>query len=300
MVDHPGHFLDRYGLSKILIGCYDPSHLDYLKLRFGPSKRAFHLPHGGSPPPSPFAGSWEERPCELVFPASYMDLKTLESKIMTMPEAPRRIVFSSAEIAESFDEIPTHLAAMEAAKALGVDFSKPGTFEFVLDQLLGTVEHLIRCRRRMALLNVLDKAGLPVDVYGEGWPEGLFKSHRIHPQLDFDGVLNLMSRSKIVLNARSVPGSHERIPSGMMAGALVLSDFSSSVAEEFADGEELLLYRWTKTDSLPQLVSSLLSDAAGSEKIAAKGSGKAFRECSWQDRAGLVLRTLGLPDAKLA
>ncbi len=297
MVDHPGHFLDRYAPARILIGCYDPSHLDYLSLRFGGSKRSFHLPHGGSPPPEPFQGPWKERPFEIVFPASYMDTETLEAKVKAMPEMPRRIIDAAVEGSDPFDEIPTHLAVMNAAKSFGVDFAKEGVFSFVLDQTLATVEHLIRGRRRMALLKILDDAGLAVDIYGEGWRQGLFKNHRLRGKLDFDGVLNVMARSKIVFNARAIPGSHERIPSGMMAGALVLSDFSSCVASEFSDGEELRLYRWTRRASLPEIVKGVLADAEGSARIAAQGMGKAKRDCSWQGRAGLVLRELGLPDS---
>jgi spore maturation protein CgeB len=72
-----------------------------------------------------------------------------------------------------------------------------------------------------------------------------------------------------------VPGSHERILSGALCGAVVLSDFTKWASSEFEDGDEISLYKWTARESLPQAVGSLLENPSRAAAIASKGMLKA-------------------------
>lgn len=296
MVDHPAHFLKRYALRKLHIGCFDSSHRDYLDLRFSKSKSSFVLPHGGCPPAKPFDGAFEERPCDIVFPASFLDPAPLEKGLSSLPAHMRKTLERAVEISDACDSIPTHLALSEAAKAFGVDCaSSQLAFSTVMDPLFSLFEHLTRARRRIGALKLLDEAGLPVDIYGSNWPKGLFKVHRVHEPLGFYETLDLMARSKIVLNMRAIPGPHERVCSAAMAGALCVSDFNEGTAAQFKEGEEIAFFRWTRAKELPELVASLLAAPSKASRVAEASRSRAFAEHRWSQRAKLALAALGLP-----
>ena len=295
MVDHPAHFISRYALRNLLIGCFDSSHCDYLDLRFGKTKRSFVLPHGGCPPKTPFEGAFEERPHQIVFPASFLNPEPLEKRLSELPGNMRKTLERAIGLIDASDCVATHKALSEAARAFGMDCSVQSNFTTVMDPLFSLFEFLIRAHRRIGALKTLDEAGIPVDIYGEDWPAGLFKNHRVHPSLGFNETLDLMAGSKIVLNMRAIPGSHERVPSAAMAGALVVSDFNDGTAAQFQEGSEIAFFRWTKAKELPEIVNGLLSNPAKAAKIAAAGKARAFAEHTWGHRAKLVLSTLGLP-----
>ena len=295
MVDDPAHFPQRFTLPNIVIGCLDESHCDYIQHRFNGERMAVFLPHGGCPPSKPFDGPFQERPHELVFPGSYLDYVSIEAKFASMPETARKIVYKALDIFEAGDEIPAHEAIIKAFIALGGNPGQNGNYAFILDELFNSFEHLVRARRRSKALKALDEAGIPVEIYGEGWPKGLFKCHRTFPPLPFPEMLNLMAHSKIVLSMRAVPGSHERVPSAAMAGALALSDFNSCIAAQFIEGSEIAFYRWTRIEELPAIAGKLISDLPATEKMASAGKAKAFACHSWRNRVDLLLSTLGLP-----
>jgi hypothetical protein len=293
MVDDVAHFPNRFCLEKMLVGCVDESHFDYLARRFGPSKRPFLLPHGGCPPPEPFDGPYEARPVEILFPGSFLDPAAPASNIAKMSPQARLIAENALKLYDSVDEMAPREALLQAAKSLGCDTSHPRLYAFLLDELFSDFEMLVRARRRVRALKALDDAGLAVEIYGENWPHGLFKHHKIGPSLPFEEVLALMASSKIVLNMRSMPGSHERAPSAAMAGALVLSDFNSLVARQFEEGREIAFFRWTSCESeLPRLAAALLAAPAKAASIAAAGRARAFAEHTWRASAKVVLRAL--------
>ncbi len=295
MVDHPAHFLKRYALRNVHVGCFDASHCEYLDMRFAKEKRSFLLPHGGCPPPKPFEGAFEERPNKIVFPASFLDPAPLEEKLAALPGNMRKTVERAIEIAETRDSIPTHKALAEAARAFGVDVSSQEGFNIVMDNLFSLFEFIVRANRRIGALKLLDKAEIAVDIYGDKWPKDLFKTHRVHAPLNFPETLNLMARSQLVLNMRAIPGPHERVCSAALAGALCLSDFNEGTAAQFQEGREIAFFRWTKGGELPQIIDGLLSNPSKAAEMAGAGKARALAEHTWSQRAKLVLTELGLP-----
>jgi spore maturation protein CgeB len=101
-----------------------------------------------------------------------------------------------------------------------------------------------------------------------------------------------MRKSKIVLNTIMVPGSHERVFSAMLNGAVVLSDSNQFYQDFFKDGEDLLLYRWTQIDKLPGIIKEALSSPEKLAQIAAAGQQKAMAEHTWEKRAEMLLGML--------
>lgn len=295
LVDHPGHALAKFEPSNIVISCYDESHLDYLKLRYGGAKRAFHLPHGGCASRNPFKRAYEERPLGILYPASFIDPEGILAKIKALPDVPRRVVMAASEEILSRDSVPIHKAIMSVGEGFGVDFASGGqkVFSFVMDQTLPLVELYTRAKKRLEALNILDKAGVALEICGSNWPEGIFKRHRVRGPVPFDEVLNLMSQSKVVINTVMVPGSHERVLSGALCGAAVLSDFTEWMSSEFKDGDEMILYKWTERESLPQAAASLLGNPSRAASIASKGMDKARGSHTWAARAKELLSRLG-------
>jgi len=295
MVDNPAHFPGRLALRNIAVGCFDKSHCDYVKRRCGEDKKTFFLPHGGCPPPHPFASSFEARTHEIVFPGSFLNPEDQEKTLSTYPPEGRRIVSLALEIAKKAGNEPSHLALEKAASSVGFDLSDPARYAFLMDRVFLPFEHLLRGTRRIEALKALDDAGISVEIFGDGWPSGLFKNHLVKPALSFNQTMDVMARSKIVLNIRAIPGAHERVCSAAMAGALSLSDFSSCVASEFKEGEEIAFYRWNSLEALPEIARGLLSDVPRMDSLASAGRVRAFADHTWANRAVMTLQALGLP-----
>ena len=110
----------------------------------------------------------------------------------------------------------------------------------------------------------LVEAGIDVTVYGSGWECCEWIDN---PHMHFGGkiapeeVPDLMSRAKIVLNTMTwfKDGTHDRIYNGMLAKALVISDTSAYMNENFKNGEEMLLFDLKYIDTLPSTVNYYLS-----------------------------------------
>jgi spore maturation protein CgeB len=143
----------------------------------------------------------------------------------------------------------------------------------------------------MKILSELDKSGLKTTIYGNNWPEGIFKKHSINGAVGFNDILKLMTRSKIVLNIGNYPdGSHERVFSAMLNGALMLSDYNSYLAEIFEEDKEIAFYRWLDLEVLPEKTAYLLSHPEKMKEIALKGKRKAEKEHTWKSRAESLLK----------
>ena len=149
---------------------------------------------------------------------------------------------------------------------------------------------------REQAVRILVENGIRVAVYGEGW-ERTDWCH--HPNLILGGkvlapeVLPLMYHSKIVLNTMTwfKDGSHDRVFNGMLAGALVVSDSSRYMKEQFANHREIELFELKEIAGLPGIVEDLLSDLPRAQRIADAGRKKAMQEHTWEQRAQMIEQT---------
>ena len=103
-----------------------------------------------------------------------------------------------------------------------------------------------------------------------------------------------MYHSKIVLNTMTwfKDGSHDRVFNGMLAGAVVVSDSSVYMQEQFVNHKELELFELEEIGELPAIVKDLLGNLPRTQRIADAGWKKAMEFHTWEQRAREIEKTI--------
>lgn len=111
-------------------------------------------------------------------------------------------------------------------------------------------------------------------------------------RISADEVIDRMMDAKIVLNTMTwfKDGTHDRVFNGMLAGAVIVSDSSVYMAEEFcgditSDKAELMLFELDELEWLPDIIKELLADPKWMQQIADRGRQKALYHHTWKTRA---------------
>jgi glycosyltransferase involved in cell wall biosynthesis len=292
LVDHPFYQLDRFGLKNLIITCFDRTHLRFLKNMPGASFRTGFLPHGGCAPES---APSSERPVDILFAGTFSDPEKIRAEIQRLPSQIRNIVSGAADALMS-----SHGGAVEevfdaAAGAAALSEESMSLISRFYPAYLSLVDSYHRAAKRLGTLEFLDKQGVAVDIIGNHWGGVSFKNHRIHPPLPFTETLNLMSQSKIVLNVSLYPdGSHERIFSSMLSGAVCASDENPWLREIFQDGSGIIFHKWTEPAALADKLMGALSNPSKLAETAAAGREKSLRSHTWLSRAETLLKITGL------
>ena len=147
-------------------------------------------------------------------------------------------------------------------------------------------------------MRILVENGIRVVVYGEGWERTDWADNSnliLGGKVLAPEVLPLMYRSKIVLNTMTwfKDGSHDRVFNGMLSGAVVVSDASVYMQEQFENHKELELFELEAIQELPAIVDDLLRDLPWAQEIADAGRKKALEAHTWKQRAHEIARTFG-------
>ena len=139
-------------------------------------------------------------------------------------------------------------------------------------------------------------SGIKLHVFGEGWdkfecehPENLVIMGGTH-----EDYLNVLANAKIALNV--MPwlrgGFHERIASGMLCGAVALTDTSTYIEENFTDDFDIAIYDRDNQNSVGEKINELLANPEKAEKIAKAGYEKAHKEHTWENRAKEIMECI--------
>jgi len=288
MVDHPGYFLDRFNIKNIIVTCIDRSHVKFMHDYFGDSKKVAFLPHGGCFDESDCNET--ERPIDILYAGTYFDQNRYLEEINSLPEIPRKLVMEIAETVLGGNYVPDQEALIKVAEKHNIDLSDKEFYRTFLRDVITRTEVYVRSVKRHRLLETLDKSGLNVKIYGNKWPSGIYKNLKPAPAKTFPEILVLMKKSKIVLNSCCYPdGSHERVYSAMLNGAVSLSDYNPYLAENFTDMENIIFYKWLELSALPDKINNVLSENRW-QKIAEAGRKTALEKHTWDARALELLK----------
>ena len=300
-MDHPFHYTDKleHMPATTRLYCIDRNHVTYVKRFFKNIAWVDFLPHGGTAIDArdmdviPLA----ERPVDVLYAGSLSKYR-IE---LLIPDFDQFRSFDAGELCNQvLQELVRHPAR---------------TTEDVLEQYFGELElpmteadlsryisqfrfldaYAVSFFREQAV-RLLVENGIRVAVYGEGWERTDWCDH---PNLILGGkvlapeVLPLMYHSKIVLNTMTwfKDGSHDRVFNGMLAGAVVVSDSSAYLKEQFINHEEIEMFELEEIGELPVIVQDLLDDLPRAQKIADAGREKAMHEHTWKNRAEKMEQT---------
>jgi hypothetical protein len=296
-VDYPPSHLDRLEAMSpnAVLLTVDCSHVETILSTYGPDRFA-HVgfsPHAAvgatvSPGPDP-AGFAAARPIPILFPGTFQEPDA--TRWAHMPDGVQRIYEAAVEIALAAAWMPALAALDEAMIALGLDPADKNFAEF--RKTTTFVHEYVRAHRRLQVLNTARTLGIPLHVVGKGYDGRLdaYPNLTFGGEVDFAAGLDLMARSRVVLNvnANFGAGSHERPLCGMNAGAAAASDVSAFYAANFKVGEEIVLYRWRDLEAGLAAVAELAKDAEAAFAMAQAGQRRVVAEHRWINRVETVI-----------
>lgn len=292
LVDHPLYHYSKFRLineagmpDSFLITCVDKEQLGVMEYcgRVGFST---FLPHAGS-----YADGGDgykdmgDRSKDIVFCGSYGTPK------ITWAESPvKPILDDIAEYMLSVGNIQVHDALQQVLKMRNYVL-RPDFFQRVL-YLVVHVDSYVRSVWRGKLINELANAGINLHLYGNGWEQlPCAKKVNIHKAVGFREALTLMSDAKIILNLANFfsHGSHERVFSAMLNGAVALTDVNDYWRDKFEENKEIVTYSALQMDELPEKITTLLADLPRLNAIAHAGNKKAEQFHTWKARAEEII-----------
>lgn len=293
LVDHPYYHHERLMTphKNHIVSCIDRVHTQYLQQYYPHTKGHYYVPHGGNIPSTPVK-AYEDREYNVVFLGSYSDTKPLEAFIDNLPDLVQLIVNDVLQSYYSIWTEPLEDIYLHVLRKYQVELTNEELASF-LNGLMG-VDEYIRAINRELLLNTLTANGIVVDVFGANWehfqcehPENL----RIHNRIDYTEAMEVMCNSKIVLNPLPLftNGSHERVFTSMLCGAVCVSEQNTYLSEEFAHGENLAFFQMQNLLQLPDIINTILSHPEKAASIAAKGHALAKEKHTWENRAEEIL-----------
>jgi hypothetical protein len=204
-----------------------------------------------------------------------------------LPAPLARVVDGAIEMIKASPAVPPHQAIEESCRAEHV--SPPVLYRQV--PLTMVLESYLRNLWRYETLDALDKAGVSVRIYGNGWEFARFENHVLSNPVDYDQSLELVTQSKMVLNVspQFFSGSHERVLDAALNGTACLTSRSSFLAEVFPPDSEMSFYDVSEPSSVVEQARSLLDDDARRVAMAKATKLTAGRKHTWQVRAEEVV-----------
>lgn len=292
MVDHPYYHTYRMDNSSgnCIVSFPDYNHVAFCEEYFKNIEYLTFMPHGGGECKS--TNPYEERKYEVVFTGSYGNPKTYTEKLNRY----------SKEIQQFLEDIIVKLhEGQDTYENLLLTGLKGNALDecskIELLEEFSFIDGYVRQINRMMMLEVIASQKIHIHIWGNGWenyesnyPEYL----HIHPACTFEESLEIMADAKIVLN--NIPlfrnGSHERVFSAMLCGAVCVSERTIYLENEFKENEELVFFDYAHLEQLPLKVKFLLEHPALAKHMAVCGYQKAKYTHTWEARAEQILDVL--------
>jgi spore maturation protein CgeB len=239
--------------------------------------QAFFLPHGGELFPIV-----QEKKYPISFPCSIEDPEIAEANF-------------SPELIEAADRVlkTPSLCYQDALKGI-IDLDDPEK-----DELVQEFDLYLRAKERVTLIRGL--RGLPLHLFGNVRGEssrsfqeiigGDCSSFTFHSGLDVDQMIEAMQRSSILLNSSPMfkTGAHERIFYGQGAGALVLTNDTPWIQQNYKPDQDILTYQVAHLPSTVEAIKHLLNHPKELSAMASQGRERMAKEHTWELRAKQLL-----------
>ena len=290
-VDHPMHHTSRiYQLWDNQISSFvDYEHVEYVRKYFPHIENLVYMPHGGMKGKADL--EYSERKYDVVFMGSYTDVKSSSREFLKYSEDMQDIFLNIAE-QMSLGHGTMEKLFLRELENRGVILRDDEVAETVAE--LGFLDNYVRNFNRVMMLEEIAGSGIHIHVYGNGWEEyeNPYSEYlHIHEAIPFDETIRIMSNAKIVLN--NLPlfrnGSHERVFTSMLCGALCISEGNPYLEQQFIDDEEIVFFSYDKLSELPGKIRYLLENQEEACQIARKGYEQANKRHTWFHRANQIL-----------
>ena len=297
ILDHPLYHHDslKHKLSNFHVVCLDAKHKAYIEK---------YYPHIKSVSVSPMTGelafgqdsiNWDmfiERPYDILLSGTYTDPTRLETAIHKLPD------LIAANIHQLIDMMldDSKLTIEDAVESL----ARNDIYDYINSDLpLHTqtfylADAYVRCINRKNLVLNLDKCQHSFHIFGSLWEELDLKHAVIHREIPFNLTFTVFSKAKISVNIMPnfKAGSHDRVFSSQLNGAVALTDSTSLLRSEYTDKENILFYNLDDIPNVSNIVDSNLNDLNKLKKIAQGGYAIANANHTWANIADILLSNL--------
>ncbi|GAA0559686.1 glycosyltransferase [Rhizomicrobium electricum] len=284
---------------KAAILTIDASHVRIINSYFGPNRYAYvgFCPVAAMGEPVALPETAEaylaSRPVDVLCAMSYFapGLPPWHD----FPEPSKSVFAEAAELALSQEWMSAQDALDRWFIVRGIDFNHPSVkkeLDVVRAQSV-VINEWVRGTRRAKFFEAAAKVGLPLTCYGDGYADVLERYKNISYQGlgDTAGTPERMRQARLVINHNSNfgEGLHDRVPSGMLAGAAVATDTSKYYVEHYEPGREIALFRWQHLEEDLAKVKDLLADGDALFAMAKAGQQKALHQDRWEHRIDTIL-----------
>lgn len=296
ILDHPiwlDHQL-RDVPQRFYVLTHDRNYQAFIRKYYKGVKETYLLPPGGRR-----ALGWknqgerekeEERPYDITFLGTYGNYR---KKLRMVLDCVPRIKFLAAKYLLYMTQKPERTAEEAFQMALDHYGIALGKEEFIT--LFGEMKPIIQCVMyyyREKTIETLLMAGLEVHVYGDSWRESPFFGSpflKLHKEVRAEKGWEVLGASKISLNVMAwhKDGFTERIADSMLAGAVVVSDRSTQLEEQYS--KETVLFDLKQLKKLPEKIKELLECPKKRREIAERAREKANKLATWDVRGTELL-----------
>lgn len=292
LVDHPMYHRKRLlrQHSPYFVTVVDEDHKRHLEKYYTHLDRVHFQPHGG------MAGKqieeYENRSIEVLFLGSYENPKTKMENANLIPAGIRELIIDTCKQLEKEPQLTMEQALLQQLELRQIKMSDAEFAEIMSD--LVYIDEYVRSYYRDRVIRTLGEANIPVEIYGNGWENfdgNCYESIQIHESVSYQKSLELMGQSKMVLNVMPwfKEGSHERVFTTMLNGALCITDKSKYLEQILTDEQNVLFYDLHTIEKLPALIRQYLEDNDKGKKVALNGKQEAEHNHTWRKRGHELL-----------
>ena len=223
------------------------------------------------------------RPIPILFPGSYQAPSTEGWEVLGQA---RSIIDEAIARMLADETLPTSDALDASMRAFGLEPDHPDYRDFC--KLAHLPNEFVRSLRRMQFLDAAAKVGLPLHVYGKGYAEHLSR----FPNITYCGeaglaqILPEIRRAKVVLNvnANFRHGAHDRPFAAGLGGAVIASDESTYLTEQFRPHEAAYFFRWQTLEEDLSGLKTLIDDPTRLHAMARAGQNRVVQSHLWVHR----------------
>lgn len=234
----------------------------------------------------------EEKPKCVLFMGSYDSPGKLYDMVELSPEPLKSYMKKLIEMRLAEPELPMEEGFEQLLKEEGLEISEE-QFALYMNAMY-PVDAYIRDYYRMAVLDTLAKAKIPVKVVGDGWEKYkspneacLTREKPVVFSLSFEKI----AKEHILLNNSPIfnRGAHDRIYAGMANHCAVMTDTNPYLRREMKDGENICLYSLKDMQTVTDIAEELLTNQAHCKRIEEQAYAEYLEKHSWEMRVRQLL-----------
>ena len=293
LVDHPRNYYECLDnkIPMMCVVCIDRHHERFIREYYPNVKRTCFVPLGGT---EISAGKpWTERETDILLLAGHHEGPPWRT-IPWLSDGGKSLYEKTLENLLIKPQLTLEQASHEAANSLGIH-PDHAQWKNLFEDYLQACEVEARRQYKETIIRQLSEAGLSIEIYGGHWGNlADLPGIHVHGRIPVWDCLALTGNAKIVLNIMPwfKEGAHDRIFTGMLNGAVSVTDTSEYLLERYTHGKDIVFYELTNLPQLTEHLNWLLSHPNEAARIALTGQMKAWREDTWGSRLDALLEIM--------